>query len=50
MLALNHLQGRIPIVWTITTLTVAVSLAGLRTRLLPTWTGYCQPARSVGHW
>jgi hypothetical protein len=39
VLALNHLQGRIPIVWTITALTVAASLAGLRTRLLPTWLG-----------
>jgi hypothetical protein len=39
VLALNHLQGRIPIVWTITALTAAVSLAGLRTRLLPTWLG-----------
>ena len=39
VLALNHLQGRIPIVWTITALTVAVSLAGLRTRLLPAWLG-----------
>ena len=39
VLALNHLQGRIPIVWTLTALTVAVSLAGLRTRLLPTWLG-----------
>jgi hypothetical protein len=39
VLALNHLQGRIPIVWTITALTVAVALAGLRTRLLPTWLG-----------
>jgi hypothetical protein len=39
VLALNHLQGRIPIVWTITALIVAVSLAGLRTRLLPTWLG-----------
>ena len=37
VLALNQLQGRIPIVWTITALTVALSLAGLRTRLLPTW-------------
>ena len=37
VVALNHLQGRIPIVWTITALTAAVSLAGLRTRLLPTW-------------
>jgi hypothetical protein len=39
VLALNHLQGRIPIVWTITALTAAVSLAGLRTRLLPRWLG-----------
>ena len=39
VLALNQLQGRIPIVWTITALTVAVSFAGLRTRLLPTWLG-----------
>jgi hypothetical protein len=39
VLALNHLQGRVPIVWTITALTAAVSLAGLRTRLLPTWLG-----------
>jgi hypothetical protein len=37
VLILNHLQGRIPIVWTITALTAAVSLAGRRTRLLPTW-------------
>jgi hypothetical protein len=39
VLALNQLQGRIPIVWTITALTAAVSLAGLCTRLLPTWLG-----------
>ena len=39
VLALNHLQGRIPIVWTITALTAAVSLAGLGARLLPTWLG-----------
>jgi hypothetical protein len=39
VLALNHLQGRMSIVWTITALTAAVSLAGLRTRLLPTWLG-----------
>jgi hypothetical protein len=39
VLALTQLQGRIPIVWTITALTVALSLAGLRTRLLPTWLG-----------
>lgn len=39
VLALNQLQGRIPIVWTITALTVALSLAGLRTRLLPSWLG-----------
>jgi hypothetical protein len=39
VLALNHLQGRIPIVWTISALTVAVSVAGQRTRLLPTWLG-----------
>ena len=39
VLALHHLQGRIPIVWTIAALTVAVSLAGLRTRLLPSWLG-----------
>ncbi len=39
VLALHHLQGRIPIVWTITALTVAVSLAGLGARLLPTWLG-----------
>ena len=38
-LALTHLQGRIPVVWTITALTASVSLAGLRTRLLPTWLG-----------
>jgi hypothetical protein len=39
VLALNQLQGRMPIVWTITALTVAVSLAGLGARLLPTWLG-----------
>jgi hypothetical protein len=39
VLALNQLQGRIPIVWTITALTAAVSLAGLGARLLPTWLG-----------
>jgi hypothetical protein len=39
VLALNHLQGRIPIVWTITALTGTVSLAAVRTRLLPTWLG-----------
>jgi hypothetical protein len=36
---LNHLQGRMPIVWTITALTAAVSLAGLGAPLLPTWLG-----------
>jgi hypothetical protein len=39
VLALNHLQGRMPIVWTITALTAAVSLAGLGAPLLPTWLG-----------
>jgi len=39
VLALNHLQGRIPIVWTTAALSAAVSLAALRTRLLPAWLG-----------
>jgi hypothetical protein len=39
VLALNHLQGRTPVVWTITALTAAVSLAVLRARLLPKWLG-----------
>jgi hypothetical protein len=47
VLALNHMEGRIPIVWTITALTVAVSLAGLRTRLLPTWLGVAGLAAGV---
>jgi hypothetical protein len=37
VLALNQLQGRTPIVWSITALTAAVSLSALRTRLLPKW-------------
>lgn len=37
VLVLNQLQGRTPIVWTIAALTAAVSLATLRTGLLPKW-------------
>jgi len=37
VLALNHLQGRTPNVWAITALTAVVSLAALRTGLLPKW-------------
>jgi Domain of unknown function (DUF4386) len=37
--ALNELQGRTPNVWTITALAVIVSLAALRTGLLPRWLG-----------
>lgn len=39
VLALNQLQGRTPIVWSITALTAAVSLSALRTGLLPKWLG-----------
>jgi len=39
VLALNQLQGRTPIVWSMTALTAAVSLAAMRTRLLPKWLG-----------
>lgn len=39
VLALNQLQGRTPIVWSITALTTAVSLSALRTALLPKWLG-----------
>ena len=39
VLALNELQGRTPIVWTITALVTALSLAILRTRLLGRWLG-----------
>jgi hypothetical protein len=39
VLALNELQGRIPIVWAITALVTALSLAILRTRLLGRWLG-----------
>jgi prepilin signal peptidase PulO-like enzyme (type II secretory pathway) len=37
--ALNELQGRIPVVWTVTALVMAISLAALRTGLLPRWLG-----------
>jgi hypothetical protein len=39
VLALDQLQGRTPIVWTITALTTAVSLAAPRAGLLPRWLG-----------
>jgi hypothetical protein len=39
VLALNELQGRTPIVWAITALVTAVSLAILRTSLLGRWLG-----------
>jgi hypothetical protein len=39
VLALNELQGRTPIVWAITALVTALSLAILRTRLLGRWLG-----------
>ncbi|MFE9694295.1 hypothetical protein [Micromonospora sp. NPDC005806] len=39
VLALNELQGRTPVVWTITALTATSSLAMLRTHLLPKWLG-----------
>jgi hypothetical protein len=37
--ALNELQGRTPIVWTITALVAALSLAGWRTGLVRRWLG-----------
>jgi hypothetical protein len=37
--ALNELQGRIPVVWTVSALATAISLAALRTGLLPRWLG-----------
>jgi hypothetical protein len=37
--ALNELQGRTPIVWTITALVAALSLAGWRTGLVGRWLG-----------
>ena len=37
VLALNELQGRTPIVWTITALVAALSLAGWRTGLVGRW-------------
>ena len=39
VLALNQLQGRTPIVWTITALVAALSLAIWRSRLLGRWLG-----------
>ncbi|MCW3814059.1 DUF4386 family protein [Micromonospora sp. DR5-3] len=39
VLVLNELQGRTPVVWTITALTATISLAVLRTHLLPKWLG-----------
>ncbi len=39
VLALNHLQGRTPIVWTITALVAVVSLAIQRTSLVWRWVG-----------
>ncbi|MFU8854964.1 hypothetical protein ACNAW0_28945 [Micromonospora sp. SL1-18] len=39
VLALNQLQGRMPVVWSITALTAAVSLSALRTGLLAKWLG-----------
>lgn len=39
VLALNQLQGRTPVVWSIAALTAVVSLSVLRTGLLPRWLG-----------
>jgi hypothetical protein len=39
VLALDQLQGRIPIVWTITALVATLSLAGWRTGLVGRWLG-----------
>jgi hypothetical protein len=39
VLALNQLQGRIPVVWTITALVAVLSLAVYRTSLLWPWVG-----------
>jgi hypothetical protein len=39
VLALNQLQGRTPVVWTITALVAVLSLAVHRTRLLGRWVG-----------
>jgi hypothetical protein len=39
VLALNQLQGRTPVVWTITALVAVLSLAVHRTRLLGCWVG-----------
>lgn len=39
VLALNQLQGRTPIVWSIAALTAVVSLSALRTALVPKWLG-----------
>jgi hypothetical protein len=37
--ALNELQGRTPVIWAVTALMTATSLAALRTGLLPRWLG-----------
>lgn len=37
--ALNELQGRTPVVWAVAALATAISLATLRTGLLPRWLG-----------
>jgi hypothetical protein len=47
VLALNQLQARTPVVWTITALTATVSLAMLRTRLLPRWLSFAGVAAAV---
>lgn len=47
VLALNQLQGRTPVVWTISALTATVSLAMLRTGLLPKWLGIAGMAAAV---
>jgi hypothetical protein len=39
VVALNHLKGRTPIVWTVTALAATISLAILRTNLLSRWLG-----------
>ncbi|WP_344513849.1 hypothetical protein [Dactylosporangium maewongense] len=50
VLALNQLQGRTPVVWSITALTAVVSLSALCTGLLPRWLGAGAIRRSRCTW
>jgi hypothetical protein len=47
VLALNQLQGRVPVVWAITALAASIGWAILRTGLLPRWFGVASLVAAV---